>query len=181
MELIFFILVTVAISIGGGILYIIYLPVKLWLIRSGKLLKRQSNLINKFYIGLLTAAVIVITYQGLFPDESFYADEFKNVTLRKLPASAEFVSKSASYPTFHGEYYSNSEIKLSKKDYSKLLWQLHNDSRMTKNGERINFENSNAETFTYQFTRSASDKPGKYLYIGFENDSRNIYVEVCRL
>ena len=182
MELVFFILVTFSIAIAGGIAYLIYIPFKLWLLRSGKMSTARSRLINKIYIYLLFVIVLGITYAGIFPDESFYADEFKDVTLRELPKSAEFVSKSALYPDFHGEYCSQSEIKLSKKDYSKLLWELHKDDRLTKGGEILNISGSHAkETLTYQFIRTAKDKSGKYLYIGFGKDNRTIYIDACQL
>jgi hypothetical protein len=120
MELLFFILVTLGISIIGGILYIIYIPIKSLLLSSGKLSPERNKRINKIYMYLLITIIVVITYIGIFPDESFYAEEFKDVTLRELPNSAEFISKSASCPDFHGDYCSQSQIRLSKKDYSKL-------------------------------------------------------------
>jgi len=116
---------------------------------------KRSKLINKIYTYSLIAIIAIITYAGIFPDESFYADEFKDVTLRELPQSAEFISKSADYPDFHGEYLSQSKIRLSKQDYSKLLWELHKDDRLTKGAEILNFsENSAKDTLTYQFIRT---------------------------
>jgi len=181
MELVFFIFVTLGISIAGGVAYVIYNPIKLWLLRSGRMSTKQSKLINKIYTYSLIAIIAIITYIGLFPDESFYADEFKDVTLRELPKSAEFISKSAEYPDFHGEYLSQSKIRLSKQDYSKLLWELHKDDRLTKGVEILNFsENSAKDTLTYQFIRTVKNKPDKYLYIGFGKDGKTIYVDVCQ-
>lgn len=181
MELLFFILVTIAISIAGGLLYVIYIPVKLWLLNSGRINSDRSKLINKIYIGTLLVIIGVITYTGIFPDESFYEDEFKEVTFRDLPKSGEFVTKSASYPDFHGEYCSQSKIRLSKQDYSKLLWELHKDKRLTKATERMQiYDGTNTGKITYQFTRPVDDNNSKYLYIGFDNDSQTIYIDVCQ-
>jgi len=182
MDLLFFIFVTLGIAIAGGIVYVIYVPFKLWLLRSDKMSNQQSKLINKIYIYSLIVTIAIITYVGLFPDESFYADEFKDVTMRDLPQSAEFISKTASYPDFHGDYCSQSEIRLSKKDYSKLLWELHKDKRLSKTYDRtIIYNYKPKEDPTYQFIRVRSDNIDKYLYIGFGKDNQTIYVDVCQL
>jgi hypothetical protein len=141
----------------------------------------RNKRINKIYIYLLITIIVVITYIGIFPDESFYADEFRDVTLRKLPASAEFISKSASYPDFHGDYCSRSEIRLAKKDYSKLLWELHRDKRLSKGGySSSDYNNKVPENLVYQFTRVTDTNDDKLLYIGFGNDSQTVYIYVYK-
>ncbi|MFP5437763.1 MAG: hypothetical protein ACLGH8_08270 [Bacteroidia bacterium] len=180
MALVFFMLVFLAIAVVGGFLYLLYLPVKIWMLKTGRLTRPTSRLINKIYIAVLCLAILGISYSGVFPDESFYADEFKDVTLRELPESAEFVSKWSEYPDFHGEYASQSEIKLSKADFTKLLMELQNDKRLTKAEERVSImgglENGNG--ITYQFTREDANLRGRYLYIGFDVSSYIIYVDV---
>lgn len=160
----------------------VYLPFKLWLLRTERISHTQSRKINRIYFGVLTTTVLVITYIGIFPDESFYADEFRKVTLRELPASADFVSKSASYPDFHGEYWSQSEIELSEADYMTLLSQIHKDSRIIKTTTRERLYNTQKDnnTIAYHFTRQERDGGGPYLYIGFDKNGRTIYVDVAR-
>jgi hypothetical protein len=181
MELFFFLLVTLGISVAGGILYIIYVPIKSWLVSSGRISPEQSKRINKIYIYLLITTIMVITYIGIFPDESFYAEEFKDVTLKELPHSAKFISKSASYPDFHGDYCSQSQIRLSKNDYSKLLWELHEDERLSKGDYSLSdYNNKVPENLVYQFTRVIDTKDDELLYIGFGNDSQTVYVNVYK-
>ena len=175
-------MVLFAIFILGGLLYLVYLPFKIWLLRTEKISYSQSRKINRIYFGVLTATVLIITYIGVFPDENFYADEFKKVTLRELPDSADFVSKTATYPDFHGDYWSRSEIELSKADYNKLLLQLNNDSRITKTTTRERIYNAQKDdnNIVYHFTRQEHDGGGPYLYIGFDKNCKTIYIDVVR-
>jgi hypothetical protein len=158
--------------ITGGIVYLLYLPIKLWLIRTGKLSKKLSRKVNLVYVGLLFVTVIAITYTALFPGEEFYAEEFKTVTLRELPDSAEFISKQADYPDFHGDYCSHSIIKLTKTDYNKLLSEIKKDSRLIR-------EDSNEKKILCHFIRQLPDKQDHYLDISFDNDGQTIYINIC--
>ncbi len=179
--MIFFFMVLFTIFILGGLLYLLYIPFKIWLVRTERLSFEKSRRINKIYFGILTAIVLAITYIGIFPDESFYADEFKRVTLRKLPDSADFISKSASYPDFHGEYWSRSEIELSRPEYNKLLMELYKDERFNKNFQRLSFEGGkNTKDITYQFLREIEEESDLYLYIGFSKNKKTIYVDLSR-
>lgn len=178
MELIFFLMVFFAISVAGGALYVVYLPFKYWLLRTERFTLHMSRKINRIYVGILLLTVLVITYIGLFPDDAFYAHEFKKVTLQELPPSAEFISKSATYPDFHGEYLSQSEIKLSKSDYSLLLWKLYRDDHFTRVLERESFGSKDInKNIIYHFIRN-TDNEGSHLYIGFKNDKQTLYVDV---
>lgn len=179
MGLVFFMFVFVAIAVVGGFLYLLYLPVKIWMLKTGRLNRPTSRLVNKVYMALLCLTIIGITYTGVFPDESFYADEFKDVTLRELPESADFVSKWSTYPDFHGEYASQSEIALSKSDFAKLLKELNNDKRMTKAKVRTSIMGGleNGDNITYQFTRENPERSDCYLYIGFNVNRHIIHVD----
>ena len=92
------------------------------------------------YIGLTLLVIaplwtIYEVYTAIYPRDSFYLSEFKEVTLRKAPKTAEVIRKTSSYPDFHGDYCSTSLIKLSKQDYINFLKELSEDKRLTENGE----------------------------------------------
>lgn len=128
------------------------------------------------------------TYTAIYPTDSFYLSEFKDVTLRDAPKSATIINKDASYPDFHGDYCSASLITVSNEDYSTLLNELTNDKRITKNksGEIIGSSELDkvmgdfkTEQIIYSFTRSISEQEDHYLYIGFLEDEKTIVVTVC--
>ncbi|OYU83847.1 MAG: hypothetical protein CFE24_09335 [Flavobacterium sp. BFFFF2] len=167
-------------------LYLIYLPIKNKLLKSGKLTATNSKKINRIYLFALFLFSAYQTFNAFFPDESFYEAEFKTVTLREIPKSAEFISKKSSYPDFHGDYCSSSQIKLSKEDYQTLLTQLESDNRFTKNGQNIGFEeyfytlgNKTEKHFKTSFTRPIKGEEDHYLFIAFYDDQQTIFVNVC--
>ena len=181
-----FILAFFILSIGGGILYLIYLPFKIYLKKKQKLSRELSRKINIIYILTIAVAIIYFTYDSLFPSESLYKQEYKSVTLREIPESAVFIEKSASYPDFHGEYCSSSQIKLSKSDYTKILKDLSHDKRITEEKEITYFsEFSNTlkdkkeSNIIRKFTRKIEGEEDHYLTILFYNDSQTIFVNIC--
>jgi hypothetical protein len=186
MGIIVFIITLIFIGICGGIIYLIYLPIRNQLLKTEKLTKNRSKQINRIYIIAIFLISIIITYDAFFPSESFYEEEFKQVTLREIPKSAEFVSKTSSYPDFHGDYCSSSQIKLSKEDYQKLLNELKVDQRIIQNGQSVGFEefnytlgNKTEKNFTTSFIREIPGEEDHYMYIAFYNDNETIFVNVC--
>jgi hypothetical protein len=145
------------------------------------------------YVGLFLLIIAPIwtsyeVYTAIYPLDSFYLSEFKEVTLREAPKSATVKNKDASYPDFHGDYCSASLITVSKDDYSSLLNELTNDKRITKNkpGEIIGSNELDkvmgdfkTEQIIYSFTRSIAGQEDHYLYIGFLDDKQTIVVSVC--
>ena len=134
-----------------------------------------------FYLGYST-------YTSIYPTDSFYLSEFKEVTLREAPKSATVKNKEASYPDFHGDYCSASLITVSNDDYSSLLNELTNDKRITKSkpGEIIRSNELykvmgvfKTEQIIYSFTRSIAGQDDHHLSIGFLDDKKTILVSVC--
>jgi len=186
MEIFVFGLMFIIFTIGGGILYLIYLPFKIYFIRTQKLSPVLSRKINIVYVLTILLAIAYFTYDSLFPSESFYEEEFKTVTLREIPESGEFIEKSASYPDFHGNYCSSSQIKLSNSDYKKLLEGLSNDKRIAEEKEITYFaEFSNTlkgkktNSITRKFTRKIEGKENYHLTILFYNDNQTVFVNIC--
>lgn len=174
------------VGICGGILYLIYLPIRNRLIRKNKLTSETSKLINRIYILILFLFSAYTTFDAFFPSEGFYEDEFKTVTLREIPESAEFISKTASYPYFHGDYCSSSQIRLSKEEYQKLLRELKSDGRMKYKRELVGsqeFEdvlgNKTYDKITVSFTRQVKGEEDRYYSISFYDDQQTIFVNIC--
>jgi len=177
---------SVIFAIGGGIIYLLYLPLKNYLLKKGKLTPIRSRQINITYVLLLFLLALYSTYDAFFPSESFYIDEYKKVTLRDIPASAKFISTHSSYPDFHGDYCSSSQIKLSEKDYAELLNGLNNDTRIGEDMQIKGFvefnetlQEKNEDKIIKSFVREIPGEEDHYLYIGFYNDNQTIFVNIC--
>ncbi|RFZ92808.1 hypothetical protein D0C36_15545 [Mucilaginibacter conchicola] len=141
---------------------------------------------NKGWIALLIIAGITgfLTwniYRAFYPGDAFYYEDFKKITFREIPPSADISDKSASYPDFHGDYCSASVIKLSPHDYNKLLNDIKTDKRFQK-GEFGWSSASHDVLSRYKETDIAhgyqNDDEG---YIGFFKDGRTIFVQFCSL
>jgi hypothetical protein len=123
-------------------------------------------------------------YTAIYPTDEFYYEEFKTVTLREIPKSAVIVKKTASYPDFHGDYVSASRVKLSNKDYNKLLKDIKGDKRLHKGEiigsaelDQIMGSSTNAQIVNV-FNRSIPNEEDHYLSIIFLNDSQTIVVYI---
>jgi len=145
------------------------------------------------YVGIILLIIapswtIYEVYTAIYPRDSFYYSEFKEVTLRDIPKSAVIIRKDASYPDFHGDYCSASLITLSTNDYNSLLNDLTNDKQITLNkaGEICGSEeldkvmgNYKKEQIINSFTRTIPGEEDHYLYIGFLDDKKTIVISVC--
>lgn len=181
-----FFVIFIVVGVGGGLLYLLYLPIKKRLIKNGKLTKYRSRQINIAYVFVLGLFSVYQIFDAFFPGRSFYEQEFKTVTLREIPKSAEFIEKTSSYPDFHGDYCSSSQIKLSKEDYKNLLTELSSDKRLIKDGEIIGsleFDKSlgdkSSEKVVHNFIRQIDGEEDHYLFIGFYDDSETVFVNIC--
>jgi len=183
---IIFFVVLIIVGIAGGLIYLLYLPIKKRLIKNGKLTPLRSRQINIAYIFILVLFSAYQTFDAFFPSESFYKKEFKTVTLREIPKSAVFVEKTSSYPDFHGDYCSSSQIKLSKADYEKLLSELTLDKKFTKNGRVVGSEefdkslgDKSSKKIVCNFIRQIEGQEDHYLFIGFYDDNETVFVNIC--
>ena len=186
----FFIFIFGCIFIGffGGIVYLIYNFFRFRLLENGKLSRKRDSQINKAYIIALLLISTVQTYLAYYPTDSFYFREFRSVTLRKPPASAEVIKKTSSYPDFHGDYCSSSLIKLSKDDYIKLYNELLNDKRLLREGkiliaeefDKVLDRNKRELIITHSFQLIIPNTYGRYNYIGFINDGQTVVIDKCK-
>lgn len=152
------------------------------------LTKKGYKILGLLIIVSYSIYTVYSIYTAIYPTDSYYFSEFKEVTLREVPKSAIIIRKDASYPDFHGDYCSASLMTVSEQDYETLLKDLINDSRITKNkpGESIGSSelekvmgNLNKEKIIHSFTRNIAKKQDHYLLIGFLADKKTIVVNVC--
>lgn len=111
------------IGIIAGLIYLVFFPFKKSLLNSNKINSKQGRYFDIIYISICSICFLflfTLTYMGVFPDESFYIDEFKRNTGIELPNSANIIKKDATYPDQHGAYWSGAIIELDKSDFKKL-------------------------------------------------------------
>lgn len=65
--------------------------------------------------------LIALFYPAIFPPADFYIEEFERHSGYTLPAEAQVIDRSASYPTYHGEYSSEALIRMSQSSLDELL------------------------------------------------------------
>lgn len=145
-----------------------------------KYIRKRYNLKEKYfsnskivlYLSIITTSFAFYeSYTAVFPNDSFYYDEFEYVTNRKIPESAEIKFKDSSYPDFHGDYFSKSIIELSSKDYDKLLKKLQDDKTLIESTE-------NNDGILKVFERKIPNEDDRYLFIRFLKDRKTIIVNV---
>jgi hypothetical protein len=170
-------LITVSILIG--------LPIWLgfWLFKY--LSKKGYRYFGLIMLTIVIGSITYFVYDAVFPADSFYYSEFKEVTLRTIPKSAVIIKKTASYPDFHGDYCSASLIKISKQDYNNLLNEIKSDKRLHK-GNIIGSSEFNevmGKTSYSQveqvFNRNIPNEEDHYLTIIFLKDIQSIVVNIC--
>ncbi|RVU01346.1 hypothetical protein EOD41_05115 [Mucilaginibacter limnophilus] len=129
---------------------------------------------------IIIAYITYSIYTAFYPDDDFFFQDFKTVTLKDVPKSAKIIAKDASYPDHHGKYISVSLMKLSKHDYKKLLDQLTNDKNFSRGKMQFHseeFVNVMGEDFDlkeikFQFNKNNS-RSGES-YIAFLNDEQSV-------
>jgi len=139
-------------------------------------LKLNSKFLSKKYLIPFISIFLIIfsLYQSItavYPNDSFYFDEFKYVTKREIPKSAKIKFKESSYPDFHGDYSSKSIIELSERDFNQLLKELENDKSLN---EAEHFK----ENVLKVFERKIKGESDRFLFIYFLKDRKTIIVRV---
>ncbi len=143
-----------------------------------KTLSRQIERRAKY--SAITLTILFASYQtftAFFPTDSFYFDEFREVTLREPPPTAKIIYKDSTYPDFHGDYSSKSVIRLSKNDYLNLFNEIIKDRRFTKE-PRFKYLINNKKV-NLGFSRQIEDKEDHYLNIIFLDDLESIVIQVA--
>ena len=163
------IVLVLAILIGFPLFVIIYPYKKLRKTRFKKYAFVVPSLIIVFFIYEI--------YGAIYPDDSFYEDDFTSITNLAFPRSGIILSKDADYPDPHGHYTSVAVVSLSSKDYQALISKVTNDK--TFETDTIIGESGGYRKGTDGIKNSDIKKivrKGK-MVIGFLNDDKRIIIE----
>lgn len=141
---------------------------------------------GKKKLGCFISSVLLLgmaypVYDALYPSDSFYEQEFKEITGKKL-RNAEILRSSASYPDFHGDYCSAALIQLEEKEYAKLLVDIQNDERFTDSqlvGSMELYEVTERKELKFIHKASRNGEPDEFYFIGFLTDGKTILVQKC--
>ena len=144
--------------------------------------KRRSVLATYVLSGVF---IFWVAYDAIYPSDSFFLGEFREVVLRDPPASARVLAKSASYPAPNGDYCSFSRIELSRTDFDELLAAIEADPRLSRGAglgskERTDVLRSveRIESLA-SFVRQDHEHPDHYMSIDFLSSRSHLDVGLC--
>jgi hypothetical protein len=149
--------------------------------------RRGYGDIGLLLLNCLIASLIYLTYTAIYPDDAFYFDEFKKVTKRVPPSSAEIIKADATYPDLQGDYISAALLRCSKSDYQYLLTELgHDKKNMRLTDEPIHYDITamlgyRIEEHIKTAFRRISNQSGTNLYIAFLKDGCTVAVIVFKM
>ena len=116
----YIIIFTILTGFFGGLLYLVYLPFKTRLIKSGKLSKKQSRRINWSYFGFMVLIGILLFYFRDYRTPS--KERLENISNIKLPA--DFTVTKDEYEDMLQDYCINYEIQFDKKNLKELIQNI---------------------------------------------------------
>lgn len=135
-------------------------------------------------IPMLTVGYFI--YTAFFPTDSFYKEDFKEVTGIEFPENGEILYKTATYPDQHGDYGSTSIVKVDKEFYEGLEGQLKIKG-LTDNaakseddlGGPFDLGEIKREIGTEKIEKafSMTADGGRFYYVGFVSDKETIVVQ----
>jgi hypothetical protein len=124
-----------------------------------------------------------ILYINFFPTDSFYEDEFEEVTKMDFPKSGEILKKDASFPIYHPDYCSCALIQFDENDFEKILESIKNNEIFVDTffiySEQYAYvmKNIDEEKIIYKAFNSYEYKNSvDYNFIAFLNDNRTIVI-----
>ena len=135
-------------------------------------------------IPMLTIGYFI--YTAFFPTDSFYKEDFKEVTGIDFPEDGEIVYKSATYPDQFGDYGSTSIVKVDKEFYERLEGQLKIKGLVDNVGKKEEdlsgpFDSREIEreigTNKIEKAFSMTADGGVFYYVGFVSDRETLVVQ----
>jgi amino acid transporter len=146
-----------------------------------KFLNRKDKRL-KFLLLIPTIYFVYSIYSAIYPPDSFYKQDFKEVTGIDFPERGEIIYKTASFPDHFGDYGSVSVIKVDKEFYSNL------DKQLTIKGLRKTAERTGSPELDNALKEIKGKKiesefsleqgGGVYYYVAFLSDKETLIV--CR-
>lgn len=137
-------------------------------------------------ICLISAPIftLYVVYRAIYPDDDFFLEEYKTVTLINAPKSAVILKKTATYPDFHGDYISVSMFRLSKSEYLKLYNTLIKDKQIDTLGQLVGSEEfddvvgNNVKSIKNTFNRKMPNNKSSHYSINFLNDNNTVIIYI---
>jgi hypothetical protein len=149
------------------------LPIYKWLKRKGY--KKIAFAIPILIIGTM--------FYLIYPNDSFYIQDFQSNTNISFPASGVIVKKDATYPDIHGTYTSKAIIRLSTQDYKTLYQKLTADPVFRADTSSFHFLGDTEEFFEAKDIKMSQISTiligvrEAQFKIGFVNDGKTIVFE----
>jgi len=163
-----------------AILLIVGIPVGLslltyWLIKKAGFDKRL-RLIS--LLPVLTLCYFV--YTAFYPTDSFYKDDFVEVTGTEFPETGDILYKIASYPNIHGDYQSAIVVKVDTDFYKALPDKLEEKGLIRQANKFDPFEIEDILNMykdkTIDFEYWVENSNATIYYVGFMSDKKTIIV-----
>ncbi|MDA3844690.1 MAG: hypothetical protein PF588_10030 [Candidatus Kapabacteria bacterium] len=158
-------------SIPSLLSYLLYR----WLKKKGYKKLGQSIII------VVTISMIYLVYTAFYPTDGFYEDEFERITKLEFPESGEILTKYASYPDLHGDYFSNAVFRVDSNDFNEILTKIEsnvNFERFTPTPVGLIYKQDKPElknniVFTHSFLIN-SDRSDIRFFISFDKQNKLI-------
>lgn len=135
-------------------------------------------------IPILTIGYFI--YTAFFPTDSFYKEDFKEVTGIDFPENGEIMYKTATYPDQFGDYGSTSIVKVDKEFYKNLEGQLKTigfTNNVARKEEELkgpfDLEEIEKEIGTKKIEKafSMTANGGVFFYVGFVSDKETLIIQ----
>ncbi len=147
---------------------------------------------NKYHDSLLKYATLIpllgftyMVWTAIFPHESFYKTDYKEITRLQCTEEAKFLYKSASFPDPFGDYTSVFVMQTSPEAYNRLINHLPRIGfTETNRDNRYSPETKAALTAAkYKIARAfiSAEEIGKSYYVAFLDDRRTILLRRASL
>jgi hypothetical protein len=139
--------------------------------------KRDKRL--KLLLLLPLAYLVYSIYTAVYPPDSFYKIDFKEVTGVDFPSDAEIIFKTASYPDQFGDYGSVSIVKVDRKFYEELPAHLERKGLLEKSKSHgsVEFDEAMNRIKDKKIERQFSlEQVGGYYYVAFLSDNESLIV-----
>lgn len=130
LDIILIIIIVVAIGLFGGLIYLIYLPFKKQLIKSGKLTDKLNRQVNRgfiLFLCLLGVMVYIFKDYGRTPSK----DRLENIANVKLPTDFKVIKDE--YQDMMQDYCILYGIQLDKKGMTELIVNIKASKFYNKN------------------------------------------------
>jgi hypothetical protein len=150
---------------------------------------RRGVVIGVRLVAMAIPAMVIgwQVFTAFSPDADFYRGEYKVVTLREAPISAQVETREASYPDLHGNYCSKARFSLAPADYQRVLGELLADQRLQQIGHDespprpVRQATDSRADIRWAFSRDLESEPGSHRFIFFGKDGTHVDIQRCEV